>query len=90
MYNLIVGAADGVLRAERLLEVDDGLENFVGRTSAPNIGLLMTLPTLLMPEVGDLRFPQVAQVGSIAGLFRAGRDYQFHFVRNPSNSVSVH
>ena len=55
MYNLIVGAVDGVLGAERLLEVvEDGLEPFVGPRNAPNIGRLMTLPTLLMPEIGDL------------------------------------
>lgn len=32
MYNLIVGAVDGTLPAERLLEVvEEGAENFVGR-----------------------------------------------------------
>ncbi len=83
MYSLIVGAVDGALGAERLLEVvEDGLGDFVGQKSAPNIGLLMALPTLLMPEIGDLRYAQTAQVGTIASLTRAGRDYHFHFVRN--------
>jgi hypothetical protein len=83
MYNLIVGAVDGVLGAERLLEViEDGLEPFVGTRNAPNTGRLMTLPTLLMPEIGDLHHVQGAQVGSIVNLFRTGRDYHFQFIRN--------
>lgn len=83
MYNLIVGAVDGVLGAERLLEVvEDGLEPFVGPRNAPNTGRLMTLPTLLMPEIGDLHHVQSAQVGSIVSLFRTGRDYHFQFIRN--------
>lgn len=85
MYNLIVGAVDGTLRAERLLEdVEVGLEGYVGSRSAPNIGALMTLPTLLIPEVGDLRYAQYAQVGTITNLYRAGVDYHFDFVRNPA------
>ena len=83
MNNLIVGAVDGTLGAERLLEVvEDGLEDFVGPKGAPNTGRLMTLPTLLMPEIGDLRYVQNAQVGSIVRLSRTGRDYHFHFIRN--------
>lgn len=83
MYNLIVGAVDGVLGAERLLEVvEDGLEIFVGPRNAPDTGRLMTLPTLLMPEIGDLHHVQCAQVGSIVSLFRTGRDYHFQFIRN--------
>jgi len=83
VYNLIVGAVDGVLPAERLLEVvEEGAEDFVGTAGARNIGRLMTLPTLLMPEIGDDRHVQTAEVGSVADLSRVGRNYQFHFVRN--------
>jgi hypothetical protein len=59
MYNLIVGAMDGTLGTDRLLEVvEDGLEEFVGTRSAPNISRLTALPTLLMPEIGDSRSRQ--------------------------------
>jgi len=81
MYNLIVGAVAGTLGSERLLEVvEDGLEDFVGPRDAPNIGRLMALPTLLMPEIGDSSSVQSAQVGKVVGLYRTGRDYQFHFI----------
>ncbi len=83
MYNLIVGAVDGVLSAERLLEVvEEGTECFVGPAGARDIGRLLTLPTLVMPEVGDDRYDQTAEVGSVVGLSRVGRNYQFDFVRN--------
>lgn len=88
MYNLIVGAMDGTLGAERLLEVvEDDLGVVVGSTSTPNIGRLLTLPTLLMPEVGDTASDQVAQIGTITNLTRTGRLYQFNFVRDPAVPV---
>lgn len=83
MYNLIVGAMDGALSADRLLEVvEDGLKGFVGSTAAPNIGQLMALPTLLIPETGDSTSAQIAKVGSIVGLYKAGRVYRFEFISN--------
>jgi hypothetical protein len=85
MYNLIVGAVDGVLGAERLLEdIEDGLESYVGPRTTPNVGLLTTIPTLLMPEIGDLDHAQNAQVGTVVSLSRSGRTYTFNFVRNVS------
>jgi hypothetical protein len=83
MYNLIVGAVDGALPVERLLEVvEEGLENFVGSKGAPKTDRLMELPTLLMPETGDRSSAQIAQVGSVVGLSRSGRNYRFRFLRN--------
>jgi hypothetical protein len=85
MYNLIMGAVDGVLGADRMFEaVEADLEDFIGPRSAPNVGRLMGLPTLLMPETGDLGSPQVAQVGRVVDLFRTGREYQFRFMQNPA------
>lgn len=81
MYNLIVGAVEGILPAERLLEVvEDGVEDFVGSKQNPNGGRLMMLPTLLMPEIDAQSHDQTAQVGNVVSLSRTGRDYRFKFV----------
>jgi len=83
MYNLIVGAMDGALPVERLLEVvEDGCEDFVGQKHAPNTARLIELPTLLMPETRDSTSVQIAQVGSVIGLSKTGRQYRFRFIRN--------
>ncbi|WP_299736053.1 hypothetical protein, partial [Pseudonocardia sp. 73-21] len=88
MYNLIVGAIDGTLAAERLLEVvEDDLEAIVGSGATPNIARLLSLPTLLIPEVGDSKSDQVAQIGRVTNVFRSGRIYQFIFSRDPSVPV---
>lgn len=42
----------------------------------------MTLPTLLMPKVGDDRYIQSAEIGTVVSLSKVGRSYEFHFVRN--------
>src|SRR5689334_2182463 len=86
MYNLIVGATEGSLGADRLLEVvDDGLEYFVGTAEAPNFNRLMALPTLLLPEIRNPGSKEFAEVGQIARMFRSGREYQFQFV--PSRKI---
>jgi hypothetical protein len=86
MYNLIVGAVEGILPAERLLEVvEDGVEDFVGSKQDPNVGRLMMLPTLLMPEIDAQSHDQTAQVGNVVSLSRTGRDYRFKFV--PSGTI---
>ena len=83
MYNLIVGATDGLLPADRLLESVEGtLVDLVGPPGARNIGRVLNQPTLLMPEVNDDRYPQRAEVGSVVGINKVGRNYQFYFVRN--------
>ena len=85
MYNLIMGAVDGVLPAERLLEgVESDLDTFVRSGGDLNLARLLSLPTLSMPEIGHTRSPQVAQVGNVVSLNRAGRDYHFRFIRDES------
>ena len=86
MYNLIIGADDGVLPAERLLEgVESDPDTFVRPGGDLNLARLLSLPTLLMPETGDTRSPQVAQVGNVVSLNRLGRDYHFRFIRDESS-----
>lgn len=83
MYNLIVGALDGTLGFGRLLEVvEPGLEEIVRPGGVPDTNRLLELPTLLMPEVGDARSPQVAHVGNVLALSQSGHDYRFRFLRN--------
>ena len=83
MYNLIVGAVDGALPAERLLEVvEDGFEAFVRPAGVIDTNRLVGLPALLMPETGDRAAEQVAQVGNVVSLSRSGRDYRFRFIRS--------
>jgi hypothetical protein len=62
--------------------VDPGLDDFVRPSGAPDTERLMDLPTLVMPEIGDSRSVQVAQVGNIVSLTKSGRDYRFRFIRN--------
>ncbi|MEO6702266.1 MAG: hypothetical protein ABIP57_12335 [Jatrophihabitantaceae bacterium] len=83
MYNLIMGAVDGVLAVERLLvRTDTSLETFVRPAGELDVSRLLSLPALCMPETGDTRSPQVAQVGNVISLTRAGRDYHFRFIRD--------
>jgi len=83
MYSLIMGAVDGVLPAERLLEgIDAGLDSFLRPGGAVDVARLLSLPALLMPEIGDTRSAQIAQVGNVVSLVRSGRDWYFRFIRN--------
>jgi hypothetical protein len=85
MYNLITGAVDGVLSADRLLEgIDDGLNSFLRPDGKVDVQRLQSFPTLLMPERQDENRAQVAQVGNVLNLTMSGRNYTFRFVRNPS------
>jgi hypothetical protein len=83
MYNLITGAVDGVLSADRLLEgIDDGLASFLRPGGNVDVQRLLSLPTLLMPERGDTRHAQIAQIGNVVNLTRSGRNFNFRFIRN--------
>jgi hypothetical protein len=83
MYNLITGAVDGVLSAERLLEgIDPELNAFLRPGGNVDISRLLSLPTLLMPERGDTSRAQVAQVGNVISLTTSGRNVHFRFVRS--------
>jgi hypothetical protein len=83
MYNLITGAVDGVLSADRLLEgIDDGLASFLRPGGNVDVQRLLSMPTILMPERGDASRAQEAQVGNVVNLTRSGRNFNIHFVRN--------
>jgi hypothetical protein len=83
MYSLIMGAVDGVLPAGRLLEgIDAGLDSFCRPGGTVDVARLLSLPALLMPEIGDTRSAQIAQVGNVVSLARSGRDCHFRFIRN--------
>lgn len=85
MFNLIVGAVDGLLPADRLLE---GLPPNLARAFMPNgivaVQALTDLPTLWMPEVGDSASEQVAYVGSVSRIVSAGREVRFTLTQNPA------
>jgi hypothetical protein len=83
MYNLITGAVDGVLSAERLLEgISDELKAFLRPGGQLDISRLLALPTLVMPERQDTTRAQVAQIGNVVSLTTSGRDVHFRFVRS--------
>jgi hypothetical protein len=83
MYSLIMGAVDGVLPVERLLEgIDAGLDSFLRPGGTVDVARLLSLPALLMPEIGDTRSAQIARVGNVVSLVRSGRDWHFRFIRN--------
>jgi hypothetical protein len=83
MYNLIMGAVDGSLGADRMLEgVDADLADFLRPGGVLNTERLMDLPALMMPEMGDNQADQVAQVGNIVSLTKSGQVYRFRFIRN--------
>ena len=83
MYNLITGAVDGVLSADRLLEsVDPELDAFLRPGGSVDTSRVLSLPTLLMPERGDTSRAQVAQLGNVVSLTTSGRNVHFRFVRS--------
>jgi len=96
VFNLIVGAVDGVLATDRMLEVvDDDFKEFLRPNGIPDALRLAELPTLLMPEVGDSTSRQIARVGTVVSLNKHGRNYKFRFVPNaavpaiPTNRIEA-
>jgi hypothetical protein len=84
MYNLLVGFPDGAAFASRVFEyTDDSVRDFVAPGGAMDVSRLMSLPTIVMPEIGSDE-PQVARVGRIEGLVRSGADYRFRFIADPN------
>jgi len=82
MYNLIVGAVDGSLGIDRMLEsADAGTLTLLRPGGFVDTGRLLALPTLVMPEIGD-QSPQFARVGRIVSLSQSGREWRFQFVPN--------
>src|SRR4051812_45186814 len=85
MYNLIIGMTSGIAPADRLFEhTDDQIKAAYSDQGGPVVERLMSLPSLLMPEVqthgGE---PSVARVGRIPSLRRVGRNYEFPFAPHP-------
>ena len=84
MYNLIVGAINGTVGVDRMLEhTDEGVVGNLRPGGVLDASSLLGLPTLVIPETGDTSVPQVARVGSIVSLTRAGRDFRYEFTPNP-------
>lgn len=84
MYNLIVGMTSGIAGADRIFEyTDDPVRAMFSNSSGPEVDRMISLPTLLMPEVQQGGEAAVARVGRITSLRRAGRDYRFTFVEHP-------
>lgn len=92
MYNLLVGLTDCEVSVDRMLEhTSDEIRQYVappnsaGQTRGEvRPDRLLNLPTLLMPETGFDEVAQVAKVGQITNLVRAGRNYSFTFAPNPA------
>ena len=83
MYNLLVGFPEGAAFASRVFEyTDSAVQSFVTSGGAIDVHQLMSLPTLVMPEIGS-DAQQVARVGRIEGLVRSGADYRFKFKPDP-------
>jgi hypothetical protein len=83
MYNLIMNSdeRDGLLGADRLLEgLDSALEDFIRPGGTVNTGRLLSLPTLCMPETGDISSSQVARLGNVVNLVRSGQDVSYRFI----------
>jgi hypothetical protein len=73
MYSLIIGAIDGTMPGERLLEgMDPGPDGYFRPNSDIDVSRLLGLPALFMPEIQDTSKPQIAQVGNIVSLTRSG------------------
>lgn len=85
MYNLIVGMTDGVAFPGRLFEyTDDAVKSQFSSPTGPDLERLLSLPTLLMPEVQNHGGEQaVARVGRLASLRPVGRDLHFEFYQSP-------
>jgi len=80
MFSLHVGIGDGTVPSGRLLEYTDDATR---KELATNFSALQELPVLSMPEVGDDRFEQVAQIGTATALKPNGNGHRFRFVRDP-------
>lgn len=83
MFNLIVGAVNGSLPSERLLEGLPAHLEPVFRTNGVIIRQALTdLPTMWMPETDDSTSEQVAYVGNVSKIVPAGREVRFTLTPN--------
>lgn len=80
MYNLLVGFAEGTAHASRMLEhTEDGVRAHVAPHGTPEPSVLIGLPTVVMPEIGQGQ-PEFARLGRIVDLTRQGATYRYRFV----------
>ncbi len=80
MFNLIVGFTGDTADASRVLEAtDDVVKQYVAPNGRPDPSRLVTLPTLVMPEIGDGEARQVAKIGRLEHLTLTGSSYRFNF-----------
>jgi len=85
MFNLIIGCLEGRVAADRVLEYTDSeLKTWFESAGDLDVSRLAALPTLLMPETSDSRSEQLARIGHVENVTRAGRNWRFRFVDNPS------
>jgi len=85
MYNLVVGFPEGSAIASRVLEYTaESVKADVAPQGVPDPGVLMGLPTVVMPEIGQ-GDPEVARLGRIVDLRREGGSYRYRFL--PDESV---
>jgi hypothetical protein len=86
MFNLIMGySAGNEMQAARMFEyTDDEVEEFIAPGGIVNTSKLVSLPTLVMPELQDRDSEQIARVGHVEDLFLVGQDWRYRFVPNPS------
>lgn len=86
MYNLLVGFPEGTAHAGRVFEyTTESVEGRVAPQGVPDPSVLMGLPTVVMPEIGQGE-PEFARLGRLTELVRSGSTYRYQFV--PDNSVS--
>lgn len=86
MYNLLVGFPEGSAHASRVFEYTaDSVQADVAPQGVPDPSVLMGLPTLIMPEIGQGE-PEFARLGRVVDLTRRGSSYSYRFV--PDTNVS--
>lgn len=86
MYNLLVGFPEGAAHTSRMFEsTADSVRTYVAPNGVANPSILMGLPTVVMPEIGqgELEF---ARLGQIVDLVPNGTTYRFRFIPDPNVS----
>lgn len=80
MFNLIVGFTEGVADSSRMLEyTEEDVRLYVAPGGRVKPSRLFSLPTLVMPETGDLDKQQVAKIGRLTELSSRGVKVQYSF-----------
>lgn len=80
MYSLLVGLSEGFVPKDRMFEYT---EPDLKAAYSVDVGGLMQLPALSMPEIQDKTRPKGARVGSLGDFRPEGNGYRFSFNPNP-------